>query len=169
MSDISISELSALEQAMTPGKWLRGEWYFATRPDGSLATDQPKAIREATGMTGHIVSSVQQDASVITGCGCCGSPDASDADATGICAARNAMPVLLEIAKAALAWAWATAAHEVALRNEHAAQVAYHANRDPDGMFERKRAWLTKASTRLVVPSPTSTTEKANCVSPVGR
>lgn len=103
MSDekISIGELESIRAKMTPGKYLRGEWYFEKDPDGRLAIDRPKVIQPSQS-NGHIVSDVP-DTAVITGCGCCGSPDASDEDADGLCAEHNAMPVLLEIAKAVLA------------------------------------------------------------------
>lgn len=106
---IKLSELSALEQAMTPGKWTLDEEDSASIGLGNLEV-------------------------VVLGY------DARRDDGPGICAMRNAMPVLLEIAKAAWAWAQATEAHRVALHNEHTAQIRYH-SRHSDGMLERKPAW----------------------------
>lgn len=48
-----------------------------------------------------------------------------------VCNMHNALPVLLEIARAARAWREATAAVNEALRAQHAAQVAYHGCGDP--------------------------------------
>lgn len=86
---ISIGELEALRAAMTPGNYQRGEWDYRTK------TIQPSPCN------GNIVSDAGYEQSVISGCGCCGSPDALIADADGLIAEHNAIPALIAIAKAA--------------------------------------------------------------------
>jgi len=114
---ISITELSALEQAMTPGEWVYGDQSGdIVSPSAGINQYLPKPICQM----------YYADAAT---------------NAAGICAMRNAMPVLLEIAGAALAWDRATAAANEALRVQGAAQITYHSCGDADRLLALRVAW----------------------------
>jgi hypothetical protein len=85
---VSISEIEAVERAMTPGEW--EVW----------TSNSHRRVTRIDGPDGCVLrGSIQQHD---------GHPDLSglnrDNDLAGMCAARKALPVLIRIAKAALVW-----------------------------------------------------------------
>lgn len=78
----SIAELQRIEQAMTGPRWL-------ARPVDDVAELAPRIVCERDGCLEEIAAFESW---------------AANEDTTGTAALRNAAPVLLEIAKAALAW-----------------------------------------------------------------
>jgi hypothetical protein len=105
---IDLDELKLKAEAATPGLWTRGSWRLQDipAPDPSDHADKeqwnrkveawrqlPRVLVVNNQIAGEI--SALSGESVVSGCGCCGSPDASAEDATHIAAASPATMLAL--------------------------------------------------------------------------
>lgn len=91
---IDLDELERKARAATQDEWVRGKWYWERPPNVVPWTEENKTLMRDANCRGHIVTKHTKE-EVVSGCGCCGSPDASDADAEHIVA--NSPPVTLEL------------------------------------------------------------------------
>jgi hypothetical protein len=96
-----LSRLEKIHEELTGGHWSPGVWRYKVIDNKLTYTHIEQQSPEDASITvaTAIPQNMSEIVSVVSGCGCCGSPFGAASDAVNICLLRNELPDIIEVLK----------------------------------------------------------------------